>query len=106
MTLRLDPAAIARLKTSPGFRAAQRAAAEEIVRQARAVAPDGGTHPGYRESLGVTDGRHLGVAQGEIRAETTDFAGWIIEHGSINNPPYAPLRRGARAAGLRLRDPN
>jgi hypothetical protein len=26
----------------------------------------------------------------------------LVEYGSVNNPPYAPLRRGTRAAGLRL----
>lgn len=26
----------------------------------------------------------------------------IVEFGSVNNPPYAPLRRGMRAAGIRL----
>ena len=26
----------------------------------------------------------------------------LAEFGSANNPPYAPLRRGARAAGCRL----
>lgn len=31
---------------------------------------------------------------------STDFAAWIIEYGSKNNPPYAPFRRGLRAAGL------
>lgn len=25
----------------------------------------------------------------------------IIEHGSVNNPPYAPIRRGVESAGLR-----
>lgn len=30
------------------------------------------------------------------------YGAWIDEVGSINNPPYAPLRRGVQAAGLRL----
>lgn len=28
----------------------------------------------------------------------------LVEWGSVNNPPYAPLRRGIRAAGLRLEE--
>lgn len=31
-----------------------------------------------------------------------DHAGHLQEWGSKNNPPVAPLRRGVRAAGLRL----
>lgn len=38
----------------------------------------------------------------KLRVGNTDFAAHLVEWGSVNNPPYAPLRRGARAAGLRL----
>lgn len=31
-----------------------------------------------------------------------DHAGHLLEWGSINNPPHAPLRRGVLAAGLRF----
>jgi hypothetical protein len=32
----------------------------------------------------------------------TDSSIWhIIEYGSVNNPPYAPIRRGVEAAGLK-----
>jgi hypothetical protein len=31
-----------------------------------------------------------------------DFGWHWIEFGSVNNPPYAPLRRGVIAAGLRF----
>jgi hypothetical protein len=34
----------------------------------------------------------------------TDFGGHLVEWGSANNPAHAPLRRGVRAAGLRLRE--
>lgn len=30
------------------------------------------------------------------------YGSHLDEYGSINNPPYSPLRRGVRAAGLRL----
>lgn len=36
---------------------------------------------------------------------STDVAAHLIEFGSINNPPYAPLRRGVDDAGLRFTDP-
>lgn len=34
-----------------------------------------------------------------------DVASHIVEFGSINNPPYAPLRKGVDEAGLRFSDP-
>lgn len=34
----------------------------------------------------------------------TDHAGHLQEWGSVNNPAHAPLRRGVRAAGFRLRE--
>lgn len=40
----------------------------------------------------------------ELRVANTDHGGHLEEWGSANNPPYAPLRTGARAAGLRLEE--
>jgi hypothetical protein len=34
----------------------------------------------------------------------TDYAAAIQEYGSARTPPHAPLRRGVRAAGLRLEE--
>lgn len=50
-----------------------------------------------------------GYYEGHIAAEGTqivasDFAWHLVEFGSVNNPPYAPLRRGVIAAGLRFVD--
>lgn len=36
------------------------------------------------------------------RLVNTDHGAHLDEWGSANNPPYAPLRTGVRAAGLRL----
>ena len=68
------------------------AAAKEVVKVARKTASrDTGFYADG--SLKVTvDGR--GVV-----AETIDFAGHIIEYGSIGQPPQAPLRTGAAAVG-------
>lgn len=38
----------------------------------------------------------------EVRLTNLDYAGHLIEWGSVNNPPHAPLRRGVQAGGLRL----
>jgi hypothetical protein len=37
-----------------------------------------------------------------VTVGTDDFAGHIIEWGSVKTPAQAPLRRGVLAAGLRL----
>lgn len=39
-----------------------------------------------------------------VEVANTNYGGHLEEFGSVNNPPYAPLRRGARAVGLKLRE--
>jgi hypothetical protein len=83
--------------------AAELAAAPEIHRQAaghaQRLSPRGpGRGPHFADSLRVADDGD------DVRLESTDPFAHIIEFGSVNNPPYAPLRRGVRAAGLRLSD--
>lgn len=41
---------------------------------------------------------------GETLLANFDYAAAIVEFGSRNNPPWSPLRRGVRAAGLDLRE--
>lgn len=86
------------LEAQPSHRQMLRRAAREVVRAAKALSPDGGPHKGYRETLRVR------TVDDEVRAESTDIAAHIVEFGSRNNPPYAPLRRGVRAAGLDLKE--
>lgn len=51
----------------------------------------------YRDSIRI-------VEQGrKVFLSAFDFKAWWIENGSANNPPSAPLRRGARAAGLKFK---
>lgn len=38
--------------------------------------------------------------EGHLFIVNTDYAAHLIEWGSVNNPPFAPLRRGAAAAGF------
>lgn len=35
---------------------------------------------------------------------TRDFFWFLVEWGSVNNPPYAPVRRSVRALGMRYED--
>jgi hypothetical protein len=41
-------------------------------------------------------------ADGEVYLVNTNFGGALEEHGSVNSPIYAPLRRGVLAAGFRF----
>ena len=41
------------------------------------------------------------VVEGNVVGNTDPFF-HLTEFGSVNNPAYAPLRRGVRQAGLRL----
>lgn len=37
-----------------------------------------------------------------VYVANTDHGGHLMEFGGKNNPPHAPLRQGARSAGLRV----
>lgn len=61
-----------------------------VARSIRRVAPE---RTGYYKRRVRASGRKV-VARDPF---------WhLIEFGSVNNPPYSPLRRGLLAAGLRL----
>lgn len=78
------------LKAAPEYLAAMAQVATQAVQHVKNAAPD--ETGAFKRSLRAS----------ENRVETTDPFGHIIEFGSVNNPPYAPLRTGVRAAGLRL----
>jgi hypothetical protein len=73
------------------------ALAEEIKAIAEMIAPSGPTGD-YHDSIRVfIDGDHVYVG-------TIDFAGHIVEWGSINSPAYGVLRRAVKQAGLELHE--
>lgn len=78
------------IKATPEYLAAMAQAAASVVPMVKAAAPN------------VTGAYSRSIRAVEDRVETTDAFGHIIEWGSVNSPPYAPLRNGVRAAGLRL----
>jgi hypothetical protein len=86
------------LRDTPEMNRTLKSVANRTAAAARAAAPDGGPHIGVRERI-----RAVQDDQG-TRVEIFDVAGASIEFGSKNNPTYAPLRRGASAAGLHLRE--
>lgn len=51
---------------------------------------------------GYTDQIEIVTEDGQVLLVNHDHAAHLKEYGSRNNPPTAPLRRGAQAAGLTL----
>lgn len=86
---------MARLQFSPDFdRIVQEAAKSGLLEQAESLADDiVRTAPvdsgHYRDSIQVFAYRH------GVGVETTDEAGHIIEWGSVNMEPLAPMRNAA-----------
>lgn len=72
-----------------------RGSAEAVKAAAIQGTPGGGTGATGR-SYEVTE------VDGKILVINTDPFFHLTEWGSVNNPPYAPLRRGVQTAGLRL----
>lgn len=96
------PDAADRLLNEPGVERLVAGGARAVARNAGRIAPEGGTSRGLAESYKTTPVEE--TARGvEATAYTTDIAGHLAEWGSVNNPAYAPLRRGAEAAGFRTR---
>jgi hypothetical protein len=81
------------MKADPMLVAQVRRTAVDVAVSVKRVAPD---VTGYYK-------RHIRVQDNLVISD--DPFGHLVEAGSVNNLPYAPLRRGARAAGLRLVDP-
>lgn len=92
---------VAELQRQPQHREMLRAKADLVKDAAEHQSPIGETGD-YIHGFVVT----LPAGSRAVRARVgnTDFAAHLIEWGSVNNPPYAPLRRGVRAAGLRLKE--
>jgi hypothetical protein len=97
VTFKPNPGFEAELRKSASFRAAMRGEAGRAAREARKLAPQGETGGFAASIVAFDDGEMIGI-------RTTDPFGHLGEFGSVNNRPYAPLRRGVVAAGLRLQE--
>ena len=90
-----NPEMIEELMAEEGFRhQLGRVQGEAIKERASQLSPRG-TGRTARSFVVVDE-------DGEIRVGNTDPFFHLTEWGSVNNPPYAPLRRAVTAAGLRL----
>jgi hypothetical protein len=45
-----------------------------------------------------------GVTGGAVYVVLTEHGGHLMEYGSKNNPPHAPLRKGVMAAGMDVQE--
>ena len=86
---------IGELKRGAEFQAKLDEAAREIKDKAERETPVGATED-------TIHGYVITKTPTTRRVGNTDFFFHLTEFGSVNNPAYAPLRRGVRAAGLRL----
>lgn len=87
-----NPHAAEDLQQTEEYKAAMAAIAIKVAAEVEDAAPH---VTGYYEGHIAADGATV-VA--------SDPFWHLVEFGSINNPPYAPLRRGVVAAGLRFVD--
>lgn len=96
---RYNPAATAQLQRTVEMVEMLRVRAEDAADQSRAIAPvDTGE---YRDSISAEAGIQKGFAMGRVNAAKFT-AGWL-EFGTSKMAAFAPLRRGAEAAGLSVR---
>jgi Bacteriophage HK97-gp10, putative tail-component len=96
VTFVLNPAAGDELAASQRCRDGLREIGEQYAAAVRAAAPvESGD---YRDSVEVVD------RGGVVSVVLSDLAAHLVEFGSVNNQPYAPVRRAALAIGLRLID--
>ena len=84
----------AEIRAQDSYRAAMYDAAKEVATSVRRNTPRG-SGAASRSIVITRDGN-------TYRVGSTDPFFHLIEFGSINNPAYAPLRRGVLTAGLRL----
>lgn len=92
-----NPRFIEQLEKQRPVKAALLDAAQHDERVAIGRAPRGASDD-YVHSIKATE------AGGEVILGTNDFAGHMVEWGSVNQPPAAVIRGAARSGGKRLEE--
>jgi hypothetical protein len=90
-----DRKALAKLKREPAYQQLLDDAAEAVKDQAERNTPIGETHDTIHRYV-------ITKTPTTRRVGNVDPFFHLTEFGSVNNPPYAPLRKGVTSAGLRL----
>jgi hypothetical protein len=85
-----NPAAEQEIRAQAEHQEGMRTITKGVARSVQRVAPD---VTGYYKRRIRADGT-------KVRA--TDPFWHIVERGSVTSPPYGPLRRGTKAAGLKF----
>jgi hypothetical protein len=94
---------VSRFRPNPNFEAELRAAAvPRLVAVANAVKARVEAEKHSIMPRKSTKPVVVEVSGDEVRVANTDHGSHLDEWGSVNNPPYAPIRRSVRALGLRL----
>lgn len=96
-------AGIRKLLAESDVRSGLAAAGQALKRAVENASPLGGPGRGFRESISVGQPDTEGD-EASITVSSSDAFAHLVEFGSVNNPPYAPFRRGAESLGLRVED--
>jgi hypothetical protein len=91
-----NPLRVAEVEKQGLARALAKEKAQDVKKQAEDIAP---VHTGFYEEHFIL----RSLARG-YRVGNTDPFAHLVEWGSVNNEPYAPLRRGVAASGLKLHE--
>lgn len=92
-----NPNFLNELLEQPDYTAALKKAAEPAASAAESFAHHAMPRKG-RKRVEVAE------VDGKVYISNSNYGAHLEEFGSVNNPPYAPLRRGATAAGLTLKE--
>ncbi len=95
-----NPDLVEQIKAQPEYGQALREVVEPAARAAESFARTAGEP--WMPRRGAKGLIVVDITEDGARITNTDHAAHLAEFGSRNNPPHAPLRRGARAAGLNL----
>ncbi len=99
---RASPGWQIRVLKTPEARALIKGAADLTLASITANTPVvTGEYQGYWEATTKTRRSQAADFTAAAKITTSDAIWHIIEFGSVNNPPYAPIRRGVIAAGLK-----
>lgn len=97
---RPNPHLAEQLRVQPQFQVAMRVIAEPVRATAEAFSRAAGGP--WMPRKGAKGPAVLDLTEDGARITLTGHGDHLMEYGSRNNPPHAPLRRSVRTVGLKL----